>query len=160
MEVDRSKELSHNVWVKVQVKGKHVLNAKLLHQVQSLIKIVMVLILPHVIHVNPVHVHVDVLLGLDHIQIDQILLLGPEQIIPSEVCTGIHIGVDLPSSDKLSQWYLIHAHCWPLQLGGGGLGSALGGIGALWSFIMVAQALRARVANGVQTMNIGTGDTT
>ena len=69
------------------------------------------------IHVNPVHVHVDVLLGLDHIQIDKILLLGPEQIIPSEVCTGTHIGVDPLSSDELSKWYLIHAHCWLLLLG-------------------------------------------
>ena len=87
-----------------------VLNAKLLHQVQSFTKIVVVLILPHMTHVNPVHVHVDVLLGLDHIQVDKVLLLGLEQIIPSEVGTGIHIGVDLPSSDKLNQWYLIHAH--------------------------------------------------
>ena len=70
----------------------------------------MVLILPHVSHVNPVHVHVDVLLGLDHVHIDKILLLGLEQLIPSEVCTGIHIGVDPPSRDELSKWYLIHAH--------------------------------------------------
>ena len=70
------------------------------------------------------HVHVNVLPGLDHIQIDKILLLGPEQLIPSEVCTGIHIGVDPPSSDKLSKWYLIHAHGGLLVLGGGGLGCA------------------------------------
>ena len=160
MEVDRSKELSHNLRVKVQVESDQVLNAKLLHQVQSLTKIVTVLILPHMIHVNPVHVHVDVLLGLDHIQIDKILLLGPEQIIPSEVCTGIHIGVDLPSSDKLSKRYLIHAHGGLLVLGGGGLGPALGGIGALWSFILVAQTLGARVTAGIGTADIGTGATT
>ena len=102
MEVDRSKELGHNLRVIIQMERDHVLNAKLLHEVQSLTKVVTVLILPHMIHVNPVHVHVDVLLGLDHIQIDKIMLLGPEQLIPSEFCTGIHIGVDLPSSDKLS----------------------------------------------------------
>ena len=39
MEVDRSKELSHNLRVKVQVESDQVLNAKLLHQVQSLTKI-------------------------------------------------------------------------------------------------------------------------
>ena len=101
MELDRSKELSHNLRVKVQVERDQVLNAQLLHQVQSLTKIGAMLILPHMMHVKLVHVHVDVLLGLDHIQIDKILLLGPEQFIPSEVGTGIHIGVDLPVSDKL-----------------------------------------------------------
>ena len=66
MEVDRSKELGHNLRVKVQVESDQVLNAKLLHQVQSLTKIVPMFILRHMIHVNPVHVHVEVLLGLDH----------------------------------------------------------------------------------------------
>ena len=136
------------------------LNAKLLHQIQSLSKVLTMLVLPHVMHVKPVNFHVDVLLGLDHIQIDKVLLLGPEQIIPSEVGTGIHIGVDLPSNNELSQWYLIHAHGGLLELGAGVLGSALGGIGALWSFIWVAQALRARVTDQIRPMNIGTGDTT
>ena len=43
-------------------------------------------------------------------RLDKILLLGPEQLIPSEILTGPHIGVELPASNKLSQWYLIHAH--------------------------------------------------
>ena len=83
------------------------------------------LVVPHVIHVNLVNFHVDVLLGLDHIQIDKVLLLGPKQIIPSKVGTGIHLGVDRPSNDELSQWYLIHAHGGLLDLGGGVLGSVL-----------------------------------
>ena len=73
---------------------------------------------------------------------------------------GIHIGVDLPPSDELSKRYLIHAHEGLLVLGGGGFGSALGGIGALWSFILVAQTLGARVTTGIGTANIGTGATT
>ena len=48
------------------------------------------------------------------------------------------IGVDLPSRGKLSKRYLIHALGGLLELGGGGLGPALGGIGALWSFVLVA----------------------
>lgn len=95
------------------------------------------LLLPHVNHVNPVYFHIDILLGIDHIQIDKVLLLGPEQIIPSEVGTVIHIGVDLPTSNELVQRYLIHAHGGLPMLGGGVLGSVLGGIGALWSFILV-----------------------
>ena len=111
-------------------------------------------------HVNPVHVHIDVLLGHDHIHINEILLLGPEHIIPSKVGTRIHIGVDLPSSGKLSKWYLIHALGGLLELGGGGLGPALGGIGSLCSFVLVAQTLGARVTAGIGTTDIGTGATT
>ena len=77
-------------------------------------------------HVDPMHIHIDIPLGLDHIQINEILLLGLEQIIPSEVGTRIHIGVEFPSSDVLSKWHLIHAHGGFLVLGGGGLGPALG----------------------------------
>ena len=54
MEVDRGKELSHNLRVKVQVEHDQIINAKLLHQVQSLTKIYPVIILPHMIHVNTV----------------------------------------------------------------------------------------------------------
>ena len=113
-------------------------NAKLLHQVQSLSKVSTVLVLPHVIHVNPLDIHIDVLLGLDHIQINEILLLGPEQVIPSEVGMRMHIGIDLPSRDELSKWHLIHTHVGFLVLCGGGLGPALGGTGALWSFILIS----------------------
>ena len=120
----------------------------------------MVLILPHVNHLDPVDVHVDVLLGLDHIQIDKVLLLGPEQIIASEVGTRIHIRVDPPSSEKLCPRNLIHAHGGLLLLGGGGLGPALGGIGALWSFILVAQTLGTRVTAGIGTASRSTGATT
>ena len=49
--------------------------------------------------------------------------------------------VELPSNDELGLRHLIHAHDGLLLLGGGVLGSALGGIGALWSFILVAQPL-------------------
>ena len=141
MEVDRSDELGYDLKAIIQMERDHVLNAKLLHETQSLSKVVTVLVLPRMIHVNPVHVHIGVLLGLDHIQIDKVLLLGPEQIIPSEVSTGIHIGVDLPSNIELGQRYLIHAHGGIPLLGGGVLGSMLGGIGAPWSFILVAQPL-------------------
>ena len=79
---------------------------------------------------------------------------------PLKVGTGIHIGVDLPSNNELSQWYLIHAHSGLLELGGSVLGSALGGIGALWSFILVVEVLRARVIAGIRATNIGTGATT
>ena len=125
------KELGHNLRVIIPVERDHIINSKLLHQIQSLTKIGTMLILPHTIHVDPVHVHIYVLLSLDHIQINEILLLSPEQIIPSEVGMMIHTGVDLPSSDKLRKRYLIHAHGGLLELGGGGLGPALGGIGAL-----------------------------
>ena len=56
--------------------------------------------------------------------------------------------------------YLIYAHGGLLDLGGGVLGSALGGIGVLWSFILVAQALRARVMYMIRPTDIGTGATT
>ena len=52
------------------------------------------LVLPHMMDVNVVNFHVEVLLGLDHIHISDILLLGPEQIIPAEVGTRIHIGAE------------------------------------------------------------------
>ena len=41
------------------------LNAKLLHQVQSLSIVVTKLVLPHVMHINPLHLHIGVLLVLD-----------------------------------------------------------------------------------------------
>ena len=112
------------------------------------------------IHINPVHVHISVLLALDHIQINEILLLGPEQIIASDVGTRIHIRVDPPSRDKLCQRDLIHAHGGLLLLGGGGLGPALGGIGSLWSFVLVAQTLGASVTTGIGTARRSTGATT
>ena len=160
MKVKRSKELGHKLGIKVQLKRDHILNGKLLHEIQGLSKVGTVLLLPHVIHINPVHVHIGVLLALDHIQINEILLLGLEQIIPSEVGTRIHIRVDPPSRDKLSQWYLIHAHGGLLLLGGGGLGPVLGGIGALWSFILVAQTLGTRVTAGIGTASRCTRATT
>ena len=141
VEVDRGKELGHQLGIIVQMKRDHILNGKLLNKVQGLTKVVMMLILPHVMHVDPMHIHIQILLGLDHIQVNEILLLVPEQIIASEVGMRIHIGVDLPSNNELGQRYLIHAHGGLPLLGGGVLGSALGGIGALWSFILVAQPL-------------------
>ncbi len=78
------------------------LNAKLLHQVQSLSKVVTKLVLPHVMHINPFHIHVGILLVLDHIQIDESLLLGPEQLGASEDSPRIHIGIDPPAFDILS----------------------------------------------------------
>ena len=91
MEVDRGKELGHNLRVIIQMERDNVLNAKLLHEIQSLTKVITVPLIPHVMHVNPVHVYIDVLHGLDHIHISEILLLGPEQIIPAEVGMRIHI---------------------------------------------------------------------
>ena len=67
MEVNGGKELANDLRIIVQVEGDDMLNAKLLHQIQSFFKVVMVLFLPHVMHVNPVNFHVVVLLGLDHI---------------------------------------------------------------------------------------------
>jgi hypothetical protein len=52
-------------------------------------------------HINPLNWNIDVLLGLDHIEVYEILLLGPEQIIPSNNLTRLHIGVEPPSSDEL-----------------------------------------------------------
>ena len=132
------------------------LNAKLLHQVQSLTKVSTVLVLPHVIHVNPLDIHIDVLLGLDHIQINESLLLGPEQVIASEDSTGIHIRVDLPSRDKLRKGYLVHALCGFLVLASGGLDIALGGTGALRSFILITQTLGACVTAWIGTASMST----
>ena len=136
------------------------LNAKLLHQIQSFSKVITVLVLPHVIHVNPLDIHVGVLLGLDHIQINESLLLGPKQVIASEDSTGIHIWVDLPSRDKLRKWNLVHALGGFLVLASGGLDIALGGTGALWSFILIAQTLGASVTTGIGTASRSTGATT
>ena len=62
------------------------------------------------IHINPLHWNIDVVLGLDHIDVDEILLLGPEQLIPSDILTRLHIGVDPPSSDELGLRHLVHAN--------------------------------------------------
>ena len=85
MEVDGSKELSHDLQVKVHVEHDKVFNAKLLHQVQCLTKVVPVL--PQMIDTNPLHWNIDVVLGLDHIDVDEILLLGLEQLIPFDIFT-------------------------------------------------------------------------
>ena len=99
---------------------------------------------------------ISVLLGLDHIQINESMLLGPKQVIPSEVSTGIHIRVDLPSRDKLRKWYLVHALGGFLVLAGRGLDIALGGTGALWSFILISQTLGACVTAWVGTASRST----
>ena len=103
-------------------------------------------------HVDPMHIHIDIPLGLDHIQINEVLLLGPEQLIPSKVGTRIDVGIDLPTRDELSKRHLIHTHGGFLLFGGGGLGPALGGTGALRSFILIAQTLGARVTAWIGTV--------
>ena len=85
------------------------LNSKLLHQVQSLPKVVTKLVLPHVVHLNPLHLYIGILLVLDDIQIDVGLLLVPEQLTAFESGTRVHIRVKLPETDIISLGYLIHA---------------------------------------------------
>ena len=119
-----------------------IFNAKLLHQVECLTKVVPVL--PQMIDTNPLHWNTEVVLGLDHTDVYDILLLGPEQLISSKVGTRSHVGIDLPTRDKLSKRHLIHTHGGFLLFGGGGLGSALGGIGAL-CYLCVAHTLGSRV---------------
>ena len=108
-------------------------------------------------HINPLHWNIDVVLGLDHINVDEILLLGPEQLILSDTLTRVHIGVNPLSNDELVLRHLIHAKSWLLDLVGGLLDIALLGIGALWSFL-IAKPLRSRVAAGIRAM--GSGATT
>ena len=102
------------------------LNAKLLHQVQSLPKVVTELVLPHVVHINPLHFHIGILLILDDIQIDLGLGLVPEQFTPSDSGAWGHIGVKLPETDILCRAYLIHTPGGLLMLASGGLDIALG----------------------------------
>ena len=68
----------------------------------------------------------------------------------------IHIGIDLPSRDKLNKRHLIHTHDGFLVLGGGGLGPALGGTGALRSFVLIAKALGTRVMAWVGATSMST----
>ena len=119
-------------------------NTELLHQIQSFSKVVMKLVLPQVIHVYPLDIHVGILLVLDYIQLKESLLLGPKQFIASEDSTSIHIRVDLPAFDVLSEGNLVHALSRFLLLAGSGLDIVLGGTGALWCFILrIAQSLGA-----------------
>ena len=128
------------------------LNAKLLHQVQSLSKVVTELVLPHVMHFNPFHIHVGILLVLDDIQIDVGLLLVPEKLTASDSGTRVHIRVKLPETDILRHRNLVHALSRFLLLAGSGLDIALGGTGALWGFILrIAQSLGASVTTGIGT---------
>ena len=100
-----------------------------------------VIVLPHVMHVNVVNVNIVILLGLDHIHVYQILLLVPEEFIASRASPGIHIGI-VPSNDKLGLGHHIHARDGLLLFVGGGLGPALGSSrGPLWNIIWVAQTL-------------------
>ena len=104
------------------------------------------------IHVYPLDIHEGILLVLDHIQINESLLLGPKQLSASEDNTRIHIRVDLPAFDVLIEGNLVHALSRCLLLAGSGLDIALGGIGALWGFILgVAQTLGASVTTGIGT---------
>ena len=112
----------------------------------------MKLVLPQVIHVYPLDIHVGVLLVLDCIQINESLLLGPKELSVSEGSTRIHIRVVLPAFDVLSEGNLVHALSRFLLLVGSGLDIALGGIGALWGFILgVVQTLGASVMTGIGT---------
>ena len=134
------------------VKRDHRLNSKLLHQVQSLSKIVTKLVLPHVMHVYPLDLHECILLALDYIQIDENLLLVPEHLSSSEHSPRSHIGIDPPVFDILRDRNPVHALSRFLLLAGSGLDIALGGIGALWGFILgVAQTLGASVTTGIGT---------
>ena len=94
------------------------------------------------------------MLGLDHIDVYEILLLGPEQLIPSDILTRVHIGVDPPLSDELGLRHLVHANIWLLELVSGLLDVALWGIGALRCFL-IAEPLGARAAAGIRAMDIG-----
>ena len=78
----------------------------------------------------------DVLLVLDHIQINESLLLEKKKLSASEDSTRIHIAIDLPAFDILIEGNLVHALSRFLLLAGSGLDIALGGIGALWGFIL------------------------
>ena len=84
------------------------LNGKLLHQVQSLPKVVTKLVLPHVVHINPLYLHIGILLVLDDIQVDLGLGLVPEQFTPSDSGARGHIRVKLPETDIHCRAYLIH----------------------------------------------------
>ena len=102
------------------------LNAKLLHQVQSLSKVVTELVLPHVVHINPLNLDIGILLVLDDIQIDVGLCLVPEQLTASDSGTWMHIRVKLPETNILSGGHLIHALSGLLVLASCGLDIALG----------------------------------
>ena len=122
---------------------------KLLHQVQSLSKVVTELVLPHVVHINPLHLHIGILLVLDDIQIDLGLGLVPEQLTASDSGARVHIRVKLPETDILSRGYLIHTPGGLLVLASYGLDIALGGRRALWYFTWVAQTFGASVTTGI-----------
>ena len=101
-------------------------------------------------HVYPLDIHEGILLALDHIQIDENLLLGLEHLGASEHSPRIHIGINPPAFDILRDRNLVHALSRFLLLAGSGLDIALGGIGALWGFILgVAQTLGASVTTGI-----------
>ena len=103
-------------------------------------------------HIYPLDIHKGVLLALDHIQIDENLLLVLEHLSASEDNPRSHIGIDPPAFDILRDKNLVHALSRFLLLAGSGLDIALGGIGALWGFILgVAQTLGASVTTGIGT---------
>src|SRR4051812_40287839 len=116
----------------VKVERDHMLNTKLLHQIQSFSKVLMKLVLPQMMHVYPLDIHIGILLVLDDIQIGESLQLGPKQLTASDGSMRIHIRVELPETDELRERHLVHALSGFLILASGGLDMALGGIGALW----------------------------
>ena len=100
------------------------------------------------------------MLALEYLCVYMILLLGPKQFISMELSPGICIRVDLPPCDELMSGYLLHGRSWFLVLVGGGLESALGGIGALGHITWSAQTLGPGVTTGIGAANIGIGATT
>ena len=124
-------------------------NTELLHQIHSFSKVVTKLVLPHVMHINPLHLHIGVLLVLDDIQIDVDLLLVPEQLTASKGGTRRHIRVKLPETDIISLGNLIHALSGLLVLASRVLDIAIGGRRAFWYVTWVVQTFGASVTTGV-----------
>ena len=159
VKVDRSIKLSNEFWIKIILKGHEVLNPKLLYQIQSLGKVSQVIGPPHVGHVHPMSIHVQVGLALEYLCVEAILLLGPKKFIPMKLSSGFSIRVVLPPCHELISWHLFHSHRRFLLLVGGGLELALG-IGALWNITGGEQTLGPGVTDGIGATNIGTGATT
>ena len=109
VKVYRGKELTDELRVIVKVKRDHMFNTKLLHQVQSFSKVRTMLVLPQVMHFYPFDIHIGILLVLDDIQISESLLLVPKQLTTFDRRTRVHIWVELPETDVLRLWYLVHA---------------------------------------------------
>ena len=77
------------------------------------------------VHLNPLHLYIGILLALDDIQVDLGLNLVPEQFTSSDSGAWGCIWVKLPDTDILSSAYLIHAPGGLLVLAGDGLDIAL-----------------------------------